>query len=907
LKTFLDEISKKIISLNYQFEDIKIVVPNKRAISFFKKSLSNNLSKPQFSPEIISIEKFMEEMSGLKKIQRIDLLFHLYEICKIDNIGEFNEFLRWANTALDDFDEIDFHLLNADDFFEYESSLARIEEWAKGNSSNDLMKNHSSFFNSLKIYYEKLYKNLMHENKGSLGMIFREAVGNLEIYLQNTNKFHFFVGFNALNKCESQIFQEFLSLRKGEIIWDIDKFLYEDESNSAGKFIRKYFNEWNYLRQKKESFAEKNFELKKKISLVGVPKNVGQSKYAAEISENIYKKSKREKTVIVLGKETLLTPLLSGFSNNEIKWNVTMGYPISQTSSSDFFDLFFKMHINVSSNGFYYKNIHEIITNSWVKEMFQFNKINIISDMEKLKKTNQILVDSSFFVDQNSQNNLKKLFFKKFKDSKDFINRLLNISDFFISFFGSIDLEKIFLELNHFKRIKEIFLQILDKNKIDLIGNDINSLYKTFKFLIGSEKVNFSTDSSEGIQIMGLLETRLLDFENVIITNVNEGVLPPGKKNHSFISFESRKKFEMFTFLDKDAIYTYHFYRLIQRAKNIFLIYNTKSEGLNSGEKSRFIYQLKFNNLKNHDLKEINLGYDFKKQYSKIDLIKKTEQVEKRLAEISSKGFSPSSLIDYLTDPIEFYYKRILKIRETEKIESTLSYTGRGKIVHKVLEDLYEPYLNKTLRLENFNLMEKRIEGLINEKFKKIYGNSYKKTGSNYIIHEVLKKNIKDFILKEKNLVKDGRTIEIIYLEEDLEKNISIPSLPFPVKFRGQPDRIDKLDGVTRIIDYKTGKILPSNLKLSKIENLFSGTKFISSFQLLSYFYLYSNHLENNDSVQAGIISFKNLDQYFMPLSLSGSQKNNFIDPSTLSLFEKSLIDLIIEIFNSKIPFRRME
>ena len=907
MKTFLDEISKKIISLNYQFEDIKIVVPNKRAISFFKKSLSNNLSKPQFSPEIISIEKFMEEMSGLKKIQRIDLLFYLYEIYKTDNIGDFNEFLRWANTALDDFDEIDFHLLNADDFFEYESSLARIEEWAKGNSSNDLIKNHSSFFNSLKIYYEKLYKNLMHENKGSLGMIFREAVGNLEIYLQNTNKFHFFIGFNALNKCESQIFQEFLSLRKGEIIWDIDKYLYEDESNSAGKFIRKYFNEWNYLRQKKESFAEKNFELKKKISLVGVPKNVGQSKYAAEISENIYKKSKREKTVIVLGKETLLTPLLSGFSNNKIKWNVTMGHPISQTSSSDFFDLFFKMHINVSSNGFYYKNIHEIINNSWVKEMFQFNKTNITSDIEKLLKTNQLLVDPSFFLDQNSQNNLKKLFFEKFKDTKDFINRLLNISDLFISFFGSIGSEKIFLEVNHFKRIKEIFLQILDKNKIDLIGNDINSLYKTFKFLIGSEKVNFSTDPSEGIQIMGLLETRLLDFENVIITNVNEGVLPPGKKNHSFISFESRKKFEMFTFLDKDAIYTYHFYRLIQRAKNIFLIYNIKSEGLNSGEKSRFIYQLKFNNLKNHDLKEINLGYDFQKQYSKIDLIKKTEQVEKRLAEISSKGFSPSSLIEYLTDPIEFYYKRILKIRETEKIESTINYKDRGTIVHKVLEDLYKPYLNRILRIEDFNLMEKNIEDLINEKYELVYGRSHKKIGLNYIIHEVLKKHIKDFILKEKNLVKDGRTLEIIYLEKDLGKNISVPGLSYPVKLIGQVDRIDKLDGVTRIIDYKTGKILPSNLKLSKIENLFSGSQFASSFQLLSYFYLYSSYLENNDAVQAGIISFKNLDQYFMPLSLSGSQKNNFIDSSILSLFEKSLIDLIIEIFNRKIPFRRME
>ncbi|MDG2146687.1 MAG: PD-(D/E)XK nuclease family protein [Flavobacteriaceae bacterium] len=911
MKTFLDEISKKIISLNYQFKDVKIVVPNKRAISFFKKSLSNNLSKPEFSPEIISIEDFMGEMSGLKKIQRIDLLFQFYEIYKTDNIGhkidDFNEFLRWANTALDDFDEIDFHLLNADDFFEYESSLARIEEWAKGNSSNDLVKNHSSFFNSLKIYYEKIYKNLIHENKGSLGIIFREAVGNLEIYLQNTNKFHFFIGFNALNKCESQVFQEFLSLKKGEIIWDIDKFLYDDESNSAGKFIRKYFNEWNYLRQKKESFTEKNFELEKKISLVGIPKNVGQSKYAAEISEKFHNQSKKEKTVIVLGKETLLTPLLSGFSKNETKWNVTMGHPISQTPSSDFFDLFFKMHINISSNGFYYKNIHEILTASWVKEMFQFNKINIMSDIEKLVKANQSLIDPLFFIDQNNQNNLKTLFFKKFKDSKDFINRLINISDFFISFFGSIGSETIFLELNHFKRIKEIFLQLLGKNKIDLLGNDISSIYKTFKFLIRSEKVNFSTDSSEGIQIMGLLETRLLDFENVIITNVNEGVLPPGKKNHSFISFESRKKFGMFTFLDKDAIYTYHFYRLIQRAKNIFLIYNIKSEGLNSGEKSRFIYQLKFNNLKNHDLKEINLGYDFQKQYSKIDLIKKTEQVEKRLAEISSKGFSPSSLIEYLTDPIGFYYKRILKIKETEKVESTISYKDRGTIVHKVLEDLYKPYLNKILRIEDFNLMEKNIEDLINEKYELIYGRSHKKIGLNYIIHEVLKKHIKDFILKEKNLVKDGRTLEIIYLEKDLEKNISIPSLSSPVKLIGQVDRIDKLDGVTRIIDYKTGKILPSNLKLSKIENLFSETQFASSFQLLNYFYLYSSYLESDDAVQAGIISFKNLDQYFMPLSLSGSQKNNFIDFSILSLFEKSLIDLIIEIFNREIPFRRME
>ena len=911
MKTFLDEISKKIVSLNYQFEDIKFVVPSKRAISFFKKSLSNNLSKPEFSPEIISIENFMEEMSGLKKIQRIDLLFHFYKIYRTNNISDkiddFNEFLRWANVALNDFDEMDFHLLNVNEFFDYERSLARIEEWAKEDLSSDLLKTHSSFFNSLKTYYEKLYKNLLNKNLGSLGMLFREAVGNLELYLQNTNKFHFFIGFNALNKCESQIFQEFLSLKKGDIIWDIDKFIYEDESNSAGKFIRKYFNKWHYLRQKKEPFTEKNFELEKKISLVGIPKNVGQSKYAAHVSERFYNQSKEEKTVIVLGKETLLTPVLSGFSNNKTKWNVTMGYPISQTPSSDFFDLFFKMHTNISSNGFYYKNVHEILTTSWVKEIFQFNKINIMSKIEKLLKTNQSFVDPSFFIDRNNKNILNTLFFKKFQSAEDFIKKLIKISDFFISFFESIGSEKIFLELNHFKRIKEIFLQLLDKKKIDLLGNNINSLHKTFKLLIRAEKINFSTDSSEGIQIMGILETRLLDFDNVIITNVNEGVLPPGKKNPSFISFEARKKFGMFTFLDKDAIYTYHLYRLLQRAKNIFLIYNIKSEGLNSGEKSRFIYQLQFNNLKNHDLKEINIGYNFQKQYSSIDLIEKTKQVQKRLIEISSKGFSPSSLIDYLIDPIEFYYKRVLGIRETEKIESTISYAERGTLVHKVLEDLYKPYLNKTLRLKDFNLMENNLEDLMNEKYEIIYGTNYKKTGYNYIIREVLKKHIKDFILKEKNLVKNGRDLKILHLEKNLEKNISIPGLSFPVKLIGQVDRIDKLDGITRIIDYKTGKILSSNLKVSEIKNLFSDSQFISSFQVLTYCYLYSDFIDKNNLVESGIISFKNLDQYFMPLSLSNSKKNNFIDFSIISSFEKFLINFIKEILDKKIPFSRME
>ncbi|MEE3035537.1 MAG: PD-(D/E)XK nuclease family protein [Bacteroidota bacterium] len=915
MRTFLDEISKKIISSNNLFEDIKIIVPNRRAISFLKKSLSKNLSEPMFCPEIINIEDFMEEMSGLKKIQRIELLLEFYEIYQKhnsdDEIDDFNKFLRWANVVLDDFNEMDFHLLNVDEFFEYESSLIRIEEWAKGDLSNNLLKTHSSFFSSLKIYYEKIYESLIEKNQGSLGIIFREAVANLEIYLQNTSKFHFFIGFNALNKCESQIFQEFLSLKKGDIIWDIDKYLYEDESNTAGKFIRGYYNEWNYLRQKKEPFSERNFELKKNISLVGIPKNVGQAKYAAQISEKFYGKSKKEKTAIILGQESLLTPVLSGFSDNKTKWNVTMGYPIYQTPSSDFFDIFFKMHMNISSLGFYYKNIDEIFSTSWVQEIFEFNKIDIKLSLAELKKSNQSYIDPSFFLDQGKQSNLTAVFFDKFRDTGNFLGRLIKVADFFIFFLQSLDSEKVFLELNYFIRIKEIFSELSHTKKIKSLVNNIDSLYKIFKFLIGLEKINFVTEFSTGIQIMGILETRLLDFDNVIITNVNEGILPPGRKDPSFLSYEARKKFGLFTFLDKDAIYTYHFYRLLQRAKNIYLIYNIESGGLNSGEKSRFIYQLKFNNLDSRNLKEIYLGFNNQKQYPLINKIKKTQQVEKRLIEIASKGFSPSSLIEYLTDPMEFYYKRILGIRESEKIETTISHLDRGTLVHEVLEELYKPYLNQTLSIENFDLMEQNLNDLIEEKYSIIYGRTYKKTGRNYIIFEVLKKQIKDFLVKEKDLVKRGRVLKIIHLEKSLEKDISVAGIPFPIKLVGKVDRIDTLDEIVRIVDYKTGKILSSDLKAPAVENLFTDSKYISSFQVLTYCYLYSSFIDKNHLVQAGIISFQNLKENFMPLLLKSSQKNtsnNFIiDSSIISQFEKFLTKLFKDIFNKKMPFRRIE
>ena len=263
MKSFLDEVAQEIISSKYSFEQIKIIVPSRRATLFLKNALAAQIDQPQFAPEIISIESFVEELSGLEKIAHINLLYEFYEIYQKHTPEKeqdgFDAFLGWASIVLADFNEMDAHLVDTKVFFEYQASLHEMQEWAQEDSSTPLIKNHLNFWKRLPLLYERLNDQLYNQQKGMLGMLFREAVANLEHYTQGTEKQHFFVGFNALNKSESQIIQEFVSQEAGSVIWDIDRCYFEDGIHSAGKFIRKHYEEWSFLRGEEKPTFKDNF------------------------------------------------------------------------------------------------------------------------------------------------------------------------------------------------------------------------------------------------------------------------------------------------------------------------------------------------------------------------------------------------------------------------------------------------------------------------------------------------------------------------------------------------------------------------------------------------------------------------------------------------------------------------
>src|SRR5690606_20377505 len=250
---------------------------------------------------------------------------------------------------------------------------------------------------------------------------------------------------------------------------------------------------------------------------------------------------------------------------------------------------------------------------------------------------------------------------------------------------------------------------------------DIHTLYAIYKQVIDSAEVSFEGEPLSGLQIMGILESRTLDFENVIITSVNEGKIPFGKSQNSFIPYDVKKEYGLPTYNDRDAIYTYHFYRLISRAKNIFLIYNTEDEGLDGGEKSRFITQLKIEKQPNHTLTEVIYNSPLPGIATLPICIEKSEKVMERLKEIAEKGFSPSSLSTYIRNPIDFYFQRILKINEIKEVEETIEANTLESVIHNSLEILYKPYIGVLLTISDLEQMEKQYEDILKFKFKEQY------------------------------------------------------------------------------------------------------------------------------------------------------------------------------------------
>ncbi|WP_420571083.1 PD-(D/E)XK nuclease family protein [Kordia sp.] len=920
MKSFLSHVVHYILENNTNISNLTLVLPSKRAGVFLKNELSQQIKQTSFAPDILSIEELVEQISGYTSVSNTELLFEFYTVYKEltpkDAQEPFDSFSKWAQILLQDFNEIDRYLISQKDIFNYLGAIQEINHWSLEKEPTTLVKNYLTFWNKLQEYYDALTEKITQKGIAYQGLVYREAVDSLEFYLQkNENKKHYFIGFNALNTAEEKIIQEFLEVGLAEILWDTDQVFFDDPEHDASLFLRRHRYEWNYFKDSSFSWIADNFSSEKNIEIIGVPKNVTQAKHIGEILQDLQQKDETLQDVaVVLGDEQLLIPCLNSLPSAVEKLNITMGFPLKDIPLATTFNNLYLLQEHHRNNTFYYKNIINVLSDTNLRPLFQQEDKNLAADIIQYIQTNNIIYVSTELIVERFPKNLQdiaQMLFTYWNDKpklaiQNCVTLIRRLKTKLIE-----DREKHLLALEYLYRFNEVFNQLQHLTKQHNYITDIKSLLALYKEIISTETLDFKGEPLQGLQLMGMLETRVLDFKTVILSSVNEGILPSGKSNNSFIPFDLKKQFNLPTYKEKDAIYTYHFYRLLHRAENVYILYNTEADGLNGGEKSRFLMQLQTYTMPNHTVSQHVVIPKVPKIEHQMQVVQKETSMQKRIKDIANKGFSPSALTSYIRNPIDFYYQKILGINEYEAVEETVAANTLGTVVHDTLELLYKPFEGKIITTKDIKTMFGAVEKLVVENFKKTYGEGNIHRGKNLIIFNVAKRYVTNFLQQELQTLKSGKTLRILQIEQTLQAKVEIPELDFPVYIGGKVDRVDELDGVMRIIDYKTGKVSQGDVEIVDWDLLTQDYKFSKSFQVLAYAYMIYQKQAFQQETEGGIISFKNLQSGFLKFGTKDSarsrNKNQLITSETLDDFLVELKQLILEICNMKVPFTEKE
>ncbi len=910
MTSFLAATLRDLLKENPDLSDFTFILPSKRAGSFLRKEISLLVDKPVFSPAILSIEEFSEDISGLSTIDSTTSIFEFYtaykEITPAEKLENFDTFSNWAQTLIHDFNEIDRYLIPPDGVFDYLSEIQDLTHWSLTAEKTDLVQNYLDFWKNLPHYYHKLKDSLLLKEVGYQGLVYRQAAEKIEDFAATDAPDYIFVGFNALNKAEQRIIQKMLHYGS-QIYWDIDEVHFKDENHDASLFIRDYVQNWPYYKNNDFKTVSNTFNSSKNINICGAPKNIGQAKYVGEILSSLTTEE-LGKTALILGDESLLLPILNSLPNNIPSFNITMGFPLQYSSFSSLFEKIFEI-TKAEETKFYYKDIISILGNPVIHKVTQNTSDQVIS---AIKEKNLLYMNNgqiSGMFGKEHQTLIALLFPKNISKPKIVLEQLQElISEIKIHLAtGEQGLQLEFLF--HYHRVIEQLL--------DLVTNyphltSLSSLHHFYKELSSLQSLDFQGKPFQGLQVMGMLESRVLDFETVIITSVDEGTLPAGKSNNSFIPYDLKKSLNLPTYKEKDAVYTYHFYHVLQRAKNVHLLHNTSTEGQMGGEKSRFLIQLEIEKQSQHNIINYAIAPEVPKISQQLKQVNKTPEILVRIKEMAAKGFSPSALTTYIRNPLDFYRQYVLNIRDKEEVEETVAYNTLGTVVHDTLEAFYTPLTGSVLGKNHIVQFHKQVAQQVQIQFGKTYSKIPLSTGKNLLIYEVAKRYVSNFLKLENNELESGRTIEIVQIETSLETALDIEELDFPVRIRGKVDRVDKANGMLRIIDYKTGKVEQNQLEIIDWDDLTTDyNKYAKPFQVLMYATMLLENKTFEDPVEAGVISFKNLNSGFLKFQKKDSprdkNKNSGIDDVVLTNFKVQLKKLILEICNPEIPFLEKE
>lgn len=939
MQTFLDHVAEYVLkTYPGKVSELCVVFPNRRAGLFFKAALARRMDKPFWSPEIFSIEDLIVKLADVEMIDPIAQLFELYEVYRSFEKGKaesFDQFTKWGQILLSDFNDIDSYLVNANDLFGNLRNIKELESWSLlGPDLTPFQQDYLHFWESTGKYYTEFTEGLLKSRRAYQGLAYRivsEQVGE-KIKQHNWHKI-IFAGFNALNSAEENIFRELISLGKAETLWDADSYYVNDKIQEAGRFLRRHKETDLFKFNSKNEFQWIGNDLiadKKRITVTGVSKNIGQAKLAGQLIGDFLKSNPQTnltQTAIVLADENLLFPVLHSLPYQVSNVNVTMGYPLKNTPISGFSELLFQLHENARrfnrKGQFYHHDVINLLNHSYSKLLLDRSSESVTQQLVNyLQQKNIVFCSLKTFEpviggSTSDKMPLLNLIFNKWSAVGSIFDCLYSLIDSLKeqsveqwnkkynseTTRTNLELEYLFAYSKIIKRIKSL------SESYSAIA-DIKIFHGLLKQLIHTTNLSFYGEPLSGLQVMGVLETRTLDFENIILLSVNESLLPSGKTQNSFIPFDVKRVFGLPTYSEKDSIFAYHFYRLLQRAKNIHIMYNTESDNLGGGEKSRFLTQLLYEFPQVNKESTINeqlLEVTIQQQPGELPItIGKTDDILEVIHKKGEDGFSPSLLNIYRNCSLRFYFHLVGQLKETDEVEETIGADTLGNVIHQTLEEFYRPIVGKALTGNDLKEMKGQLEQKLKLNFESYYPAEDLAYGKNLLTLKVANKFIQGFLDKEIEMVselsKQKATLAISQLEQAFESNITVGGKV--VKTKGKIDRVDVLNHTLRIIDYKTGRTEDKELNMKGWGLLKHDLSLNKSFQLLMYAWLYrkNNADKNPNRIQSGIISFRQLSAGLKAVKVVDS---NEITTEHLHEFEKVLKSILEEIYDPAVSFSK--
>ncbi len=954
--SFLDIVARDLyIRYGKQMSELCLIFPNRRARLFFAKSLSRIISEPLWQPAYSTMDDFVKQAVDLQAADNFPLLLTLYESYKsVRQTDEpFDRFYYWGSMMLYDFDTLDKYRVNAQALFtnlqhqkalegdfsfldeDQLAAIRRFWESFQPEGKSTLQQQFIEIWEILLPVYNDFRQRLMQQKIAYEGMIYRLLAEQLEsnsiiarrndeaifnqatpslqakrsnLQLENTR--YIFIGFNALNECEKTLFRYLQRQGRAEFYWDYDAYYLNDTQQEAGWFLRENMREFP---SSLENADFSNFKDEKNINIIAAPSDAVQTKLVYNILSDM-SAAADVTTAVVLADEQLLIPLLHTLPSAAPNINVTMGYPIRNSAFFSLLLLLLKLLRNAKSGSgnsqrFYYADLLAVLHHPYIKII---DNQNIEKELNNIVSFNNIYVSKYKYI----ENQYLVSLFEKPENFSQLTEKLINLLEEIerkAASYGNDIILSCYLQ--HGIRRLLILKKAMDESAVEI---SLPVYISVLQSHLQHETIPFTGEPLIGLQVLGLLETRCLDFENVVLLSANEGILPKSLNAPSFIPYNLRKGFGIPAIEQHEAVYAYYFYRLLQRAKRITLVYNTKTDEARSGEASRYLLQLKLES--GHRVQEQSVAFDMGIDTPEEISVAKTPEIVTALADYfnveKAKLFSPSALNTYIACPLQFYYKYVARIKEPEMVEDDINNQLLGKVLHASMERLYIPLIRKSLSINDLQLLledEWRLDEAVNQSIANVFFDAdalpddAMEDGKMLILKNVVKKYVRQVLQIDRHLIP--------FAVEDLECTIQQP-VTFTVEGQertitagGIIDRMDRVGDTLRIVDYKTTTAGARKEKstMPSLEALFDSEEKLQRKEMLQAVF-YAVLLKQQQPAQ----NIKPL-LYFLHDAFEENANFSLVDASSglqiddvadyVSPFMEALRHTLVKIFDNQTPF----